>query len=51
MEKMEEFISFKKLLLFGSHGAGKTSLTRSLEKDASQDDSQSKNRKIYQNFY
>lgn len=44
MEKMEEFISFKKLLLFGSHGAGKTSLSRVLEKDVSQN--RSKNGKI-----
>lgn len=51
MERIEEFRSFKKLLLFGSNGAGKTSLSRVLEKDVSKDDSQSQNSKTYQKFY
>ena len=46
MEKIEEYISYKKLLLFGSHGAGKTSLTNSLEKDVSENNSQSLEGKI-----
>ena len=40
MEKIEEFLSFKKLLLFGSHNSGKTSLTKSMEKGAFTDESQ-----------
>ena len=35
MNKIEEFISYKKILLFGSCGSGKTSLTKSIEKDIS----------------
>ena len=40
MEKIEEFLSFKKLLLFGSHSSGKTSLTKSIEKVVSTEESQ-----------
>ena len=46
MEKIEEFISYKKLLLFGSHGSGKTSLTKSIEKGVSEENSQSLEGKI-----
>ena len=38
MEKIEEFLSFKKLLLFGSHSSGKTSLTKSIEKGVSSEE-------------
>ena len=51
MEKIEEFISYKKMLLFGSYGSGKTSLTKSIEKDVSEDDSQIKDGKNYLNLY
>ncbi len=40
MEINEKFISYKKVLIFGSHGSGKTSLTNSIEKDISGDDEQ-----------
>ena len=46
MEEIEEFISYKKLLLFGSHGAGKTSLTKSIEKGVPEENSQSLESKI-----
>ena len=41
MEKIEEFLTFKQLLLFGSHGVGKTSLSKSLEKGVPTEESQS----------
>ena len=31
METSSDFVSFKKVLVFGSEGAGKTSLTKKLE--------------------
>ena len=46
MKKIEEFISYKKLLLFGSHRSGKTSLTKSIEKGVSEENSQSLEGKI-----
>lgn len=47
MEKIEEFLSFKKLLLFGSHNSGKTSLTKSIEKgNFSEDITHSESRKF-----
>lgn len=46
MEEIEEFISYKKLLLFGSHGSGKTSLTKSIEKGVPEENSQSLESKI-----
>jgi GTPase SAR1 family protein len=45
MEKTEEFISYKKILLFGSPGSGKTSLIKSIEKDISPDESPEANGK------
>ena len=48
MEKIEEFLTFKKLLLFGSFGVGKTSLSKSLEKGVPTEESQSTDgKKIY----
>lgn len=38
MEINEKFISYQKVLIFGSHGSGKSSLTKSIEKDISGDD-------------
>ena len=32
MENAPEFVSYKKLLIFGTEGAGKTTLSKSLEK-------------------
>jgi GTPase SAR1 family protein len=33
METSPEFVSFKKVLVFGSKGSGKTSLTKKLDQD------------------
>ena len=46
MEKPEEYISYKKLLIFGSEDSGKTSLTNSIEKEDESDESKSKEGKI-----
>ena len=53
MEKIEEFLAFKKLLLFGSHSVGKTSLTKSLERGVSTEESQNiEGKKInYYNYF
>jgi len=45
MDKIEEFISYKKILLFGTDKAGKTSLTKCIEKGVS-DESQKEDGKI-----
>ena len=50
MEKIEEFLSFKKLLLFGSHSSGKTSLTKSIEKGVSTEESQTTDSKKLTKF-
>ena len=50
MEKIEEFLSFKKLLLFGSHNTGKTSLTKSIEKGVSTDETQTTDSKKLTKF-
>ena len=34
METSSDFVSFKKVLVFGSEGAGKTSLTKKFENEA-----------------
>jgi GTPase SAR1 family protein len=46
MEISEEFISYKKILLFGSQGSGKSSLIKSIEKDISEEESPYANGKI-----
>ena len=46
MEISEEFISYKKILLFGSRGSGKSSLIQSIEKDISEEESPYINGKI-----
>ena len=32
MDKTSEFVSYKKLIIFGSEGSGKTTLTTSIER-------------------
>ncbi len=47
MENSPEFISYKKLIVFGAEGVGKTTLTKSIEKGTfSEDITHSENRKI-----
>lgn len=47
MENSPEFISYKKLLVFGAEGVGKTTLTKSIEKGTfSEDITHSENRKF-----
>ena len=56
MESQVKFVSYKKLLIFGSEGSGKTSLTKRLEKGSFQEESTSENcnivfNYIFQNIY
>ena len=52
MENSPEFVSYKKVVVFGAVGAGKTTLTKSIEKGVFQEESHSDNRKfIYLNIY
>jgi GTPase SAR1 family protein len=47
MENLPEFISYKKLVVFGAVGVGKTTLTKSIEKgNFSEDITHSENRKF-----
>ncbi len=47
MENSPEFISYKKLVVFGAEGVGKTSLTKSIEKgNFSEDITHSESRKF-----
>ena len=39
MESQVKFVSYKKLLIFGNEGSGKTSLTKRLEKGSFQEES------------
>ena len=52
MENMPEFVSYKKLVVFGAVGVGKTTLTKSIEKGTfSEEITHSENRKfIYYNI-
>ena len=52
MENSPEFISYKKLVVFGAVGVGKTTLTKSIEKGTfSEEITHSENRKfLYYNI-
>lgn len=45
MDKGQVFLSYKKLLVFGADGSGKSSLTKSLERGAFTEESDSENGK------
>ena len=46
METSSDFASFKKVLVFGSEGTGKTSLTKKLEQDLFENEPHTNNGKI-----
>ena len=46
METSSNFVSYKKVLVFGSEGTGKTSLTKKLEQDLFENESHTKDGKI-----
>jgi GTPase SAR1 family protein len=52
MENLPEFVSYKKLVVFGAVGVGKTTLTKSIEKGTfSEEITHSENRKfLYYNI-
>jgi GTPase SAR1 family protein len=45
MDKTSEFVSYKKLVIFGSEGSGKSTLTSSIEKGAFSEQSHTDNGK------
>jgi GTPase SAR1 family protein len=45
MENTSEFVSYKKLVIFGSEGSGKTTLTSSIEKGVFSEQSHTDNGK------
>ena len=45
MDNTSEFVSYKKLIIFGSEGSGKTTLTTSVEKGVFSEQSHSDNGK------
>jgi GTPase SAR1 family protein len=51
METKIEFVSYKKLIIFGSEGAGKTSLTSRLESGSFKEESPSTDCKIFFSKY
>lgn len=51
METKIEFVSYKKLIIFGSEGSGKTSLTSRLEHGSFQEESPSTDCKIFFSKY
>lgn len=46
MENSPEFVSFKKVIIFGNEGSGKTTLVRSIEKGSFTEETHSDNCKI-----
>jgi GTPase SAR1 family protein len=46
METSSDYVSYKKVLVFGSEGTGKTSFTKRLEQDLFEDESHTKEGKI-----
>lgn len=46
METSQDFVSYKKVLVFGSEGTGKTSLTKKLEQDLFENESHTQDGKI-----
>ena len=46
METSSDYVSYKKLLVFGSEGTGKTSFTKRLEQDLFEDESHTQDGKI-----
>ena len=47
MDNVPEFVSYKKLLIFGSEGVGKTTLTKSIEKGTFSNESHTENGILY----
>ena len=47
MDKTLEFVSYKKVIIFGAKGSGKTCLTTCLETGSFSEDLESNNGKIY----
>ena len=46
MENSPEFVSYKKVIIFGAEGTGKTTLTKYIEKGKFTEESHTENRKI-----
>ena len=46
METSSDYVSYKKVLVFGSEGTGKTSFTKRLEQDLFEDESHTQDGKI-----
>ena len=46
MEGSPEFVSYKKVLIFGSEGTGKTSLTKRIERGSFTNESHTENCKL-----
>ena len=46
MENTPEFVSYKKVLVFGSEGSGKTSLTKTFEKGSFTQETHTENGKL-----
>lgn len=46
MDNAPEFVSYKKLLIFGTEGSGKTTLSKSLEKGTFSNETHTENGKL-----
>jgi GTPase SAR1 family protein len=46
MENSPEFVSYKKVIIFGAEGTGKTTLTKSIEKGSFTNETHTENRKL-----